>query len=130
MRITMGPRPNETLAGDCQSLKKAWNCILRGIGPAPDGAHRALDRLVILADRSMLPISIAPLVLQPKFEGGQFLLARVHPTYAAEAALSAPGRDNFGQPRWKYGKDHQAMLQDESRLFWEEPRDRAITPSK
>src|SRR4051812_22857416 len=68
MRIAMGPRPDETLARYCQSLEKAWNCILIGIGPAPDGVQRALNRLVILAYRSMLPISITSLVLQPKFE--------------------------------------------------------------
>src|SRR5262245_40269083 len=67
-RITVRPRPDETLARYRQPLKKAWNCILIGIGPAADGVHRALDRLVILAYRSMLPISITPLVLQPKFE--------------------------------------------------------------
>src|SRR5262245_12550622 len=68
MRITMGPRSNETLARDCQALEKAWNCILIGIGPAADGIRWTLDRRVILAYRPMLPISIASLVLQPTFE--------------------------------------------------------------
>src|SRR5438132_10189248 len=67
MRIPVWPRPDETLARCGQSLKKAWNCILIGIGPAADGVHRALDRRVILANRPMLPISITSLVLQPKF---------------------------------------------------------------
>src|SRR5260370_41438501 len=53
MRITMGPRPNETLARYAKSLKKAWNCVLIGIGPAADGVDRASDRLVIRADRAM-----------------------------------------------------------------------------
>src|SRR5262245_11240300 len=68
MRITMRPRPDETFARHRQSLEQAWNCILIGIGPAADGVYGALDRLVILAHRSMLPISITSLVLQPKFE--------------------------------------------------------------
>src|SRR4029453_7999274 len=57
MRITMGPRPDEAFTRYCQSLKKAWNCILISIGPTTDDIHRALDRIVILAARSMLPIS-------------------------------------------------------------------------
>src|SRR5437870_8268865 len=49
MRIPVCPRPDETLARYAQSLKKAWNCILVGIGPAADSVHGALDRGVILA---------------------------------------------------------------------------------
>jgi hypothetical protein len=73
MRITMGPRPDEALARYGQSLEEAWNCILIGIGPAADGIHGALDRLVILAYRSMLPIRITALVLQPKFEEQRYV---------------------------------------------------------
>src|SRR5215813_11620557 len=58
MRIAVGPRADQTLARCCQSLKKPWNCILIGIGPSADGVHGTLDRGVILADRSMLPIRI------------------------------------------------------------------------
>src|SRR5258707_6228988 len=68
MRIPVCPRPDETLARYAKSLKKARNCVLIGIGPAADGVHRALDRRVILAYRSMLPIRVTSLVLQPKFE--------------------------------------------------------------
>src|SRR3954470_20770385 len=68
MRIPVCPWSDEALARDRQSLEKAWNCILIGIGPAAHSVHRALDRLVILAYRSMLPISITSLVSQPKFE--------------------------------------------------------------
>src|SRR2546423_1041121 len=53
MRITMCPWPDETFAGCRQSLEQAWNCILIAVGPATDGVHGALDRLVILANRSM-----------------------------------------------------------------------------
>src|SRR5215831_18632703 len=68
MRIAVRPRPDETLARYAQSLEQAWNCILVGIGPTADGVHGALDRGVILADRSVLPITITSLVLQPSFE--------------------------------------------------------------
>src|SRR5262245_64863248 len=68
MRIAVGPWPDETLARYAQPLEQTWNCIRVGIGPAADGVHGASDRRVILADRSVLPIRIAPLVLQPKFE--------------------------------------------------------------
>src|SRR5215510_140184 len=61
MRITMGPRSDETLARYRQPLEQAWNCIRVAIGPTADGVDGALDRRVILADRSMLPIRIAPL---------------------------------------------------------------------
>src|SRR5262245_36945889 len=63
MRIPVGPRPDETLARYRQPLEQAWDCIRVGIGPAADRVHGALDRSVILADRSMLPIRITPLVL-------------------------------------------------------------------
>src|SRR5262245_58145442 len=52
MRITMRPRPDETLARYRQSLEQSWNCILVGVGPTTDGVNGALDRFVILADRS------------------------------------------------------------------------------
>src|SRR6266568_7113832 len=79
MRIPMCPRPDETLARHRQSLEKAWNCILIAIGPATDGVHRALDRLVILAYRSMLPIGITSLVLQPKLEEQRYALQALQP---------------------------------------------------
>ena len=62
MRIPVRPRPDQTLARRCQSLKQPWNCIRVGVGPAADGIHGALDRGVILADRSMLPIGVTSLV--------------------------------------------------------------------
>src|SRR6516162_5400527 len=66
MRIPVRPRPDEALASCRQSLKQAWDCVLIAISSAADGIDRALDCLVILAYRSMLPIGIPPLVLQPK----------------------------------------------------------------
>src|SRR5262245_37347967 len=51
VRITMCPRPYETLARHRQSFEKTWNCILISIGPATDGVHRTLDRLVVLTYR-------------------------------------------------------------------------------
>src|SRR5262245_27774665 len=79
MRIPMCPRPDEPLARNRQPLEKAWNRILIGIGPTADGVYGALDRLVILADRSMLPISIAPLVLQPELEEQRYVLQPLQP---------------------------------------------------
>src|SRR6266511_1371667 len=86
MRITVGPRPDEALARHRQSLKKAWNCILIGIGPTADGVHRALDRRGILAYRPMLPISITSLVLQPKFEEQPHVLQALQPHRAPAIA--------------------------------------------
>src|SRR5579863_4886532 len=67
MRISVRPRPDETFARSGQSLKQAGNCILIAVGPAADRIDRALDRSVILAYRSMFPISVASLMLQPGF---------------------------------------------------------------
>src|SRR5262249_27778068 len=64
MRIAVCPWPDETLAGDLQSLKQTRYCILITVGPTADGVDRALDRRIVLACRSMLPIQIAALVLQ------------------------------------------------------------------
>src|SRR3954469_13175937 len=68
MRIPVCPRSDQTLARYAQSFEQPWNCILVGIGPATDGVHGTLDRRVILADRSVLPIRIASLVPKPGFE--------------------------------------------------------------
>ena len=65
VRIGVPPWPDETLAGHLQSLEKARDCILITIGPTADGIDRALDRRVVLAYRSVLPIPIASLVPQP-----------------------------------------------------------------
>src|SRR5262249_23526328 len=73
------PWPDETLARYVQSLEQAWNCILIGIGPAADGVHGALDRRVILADRSVLPIRVTSLVLQPKLEEQRHVLEPLQP---------------------------------------------------
>src|SRR5262245_21255425 len=79
MRIAVRPRPDETLARSAQPLEQAWNCILIGIGPAADGVYGALDRRVILADRSMLPIRITSLVPQPSFEEQRHVLEALQP---------------------------------------------------
>src|SRR5207302_11242083 len=55
MRISMRPRPDEALARYRQPREQARNRILIGVGPAADGEHRALDRLVSYAYPSMLP---------------------------------------------------------------------------
>src|SRR5947208_2706185 len=79
MRIPVCPRPDETLARYRQSLQKSWNCVLIAVSPAAHGVHWALDRLVILANRPVLPISIASLVLQPKFEKQRYVLQALQP---------------------------------------------------
>src|SRR5215813_14677484 len=79
MRIAVRPRPDETLARYAQPLEQAWNCILVGIGPAADGVYGALDRRVILADRSALPIRVTSLVLQPKLEEQRHVLEALQP---------------------------------------------------
>src|SRR3954447_12268386 len=79
MRIPVCPRSDQTLARYAQSLEQAWNCILVGIGPAADGIYGTLDRRVILADRSVLPIPIASLVPQPRFEERRHVLEALPP---------------------------------------------------
>src|SRR5205085_459151 len=53
--------------------------ILIGVGPAADGVYRALDRRVILAYRSMLPVRVTSLVLQPKLEKQRYVLQALQP---------------------------------------------------
>src|SRR6516162_11366749 len=66
--ITVRPRPDQALARYGESLEQPRDCVLVGIGPAADGIDRALDRLVVLAYRAVLPVRIAPLVLKPQLE--------------------------------------------------------------
>src|SRR5580700_2343329 len=79
VRIGVCPWPDETLAGHLQSLEKARDCILITIGPTTDGIDRALDRCVVLAYRSVLPIRIASLVLQPIFQEQRYVLQALQP---------------------------------------------------
>src|SRR5215831_11435757 len=87
----MGPGPDEALARYGQSLEKAGNCILVGIGPAADGVHGTLDRRVILAYRSVLPISIMSLVLQPKFQEQRYVRQALQPH--RPPGIAPQGRD-------------------------------------
>ncbi len=75
----MRPRPDEALARHRQSLEQARNCVLIGVSPAADGVDRALDRFEILAYRSMLPVRIAALVLQPQLEEQRDVLQALQP---------------------------------------------------
>ncbi len=79
MRIGVRPWSDETLAGYRQSLKQARNCILIAIGPTTDRINRALDRRVVFAYRSVLPICIAPLVVQPIFLEQRYVLQALQP---------------------------------------------------
>src|SRR5271154_1233502 len=79
VRIGVCPWPDETLAGHLQSLEKARDCILITIGPTTDGIDRALDRCVVLAYRSVLPICVASLVLQPIFLEQRYVLEAPQP---------------------------------------------------
>src|SRR5262249_8960243 len=68
MRISMRPGSDESFARDFQSLEQARNGVLISVGPTADGVYRTLDRVIILAYRSVPPITVAPLMLQPMFE--------------------------------------------------------------
>src|SRR4029077_7567452 len=56
------------------------DCILVTIGPTTDGIDRAFDRCVVLAYRSVLPIPIASLVLQPIFLEQRYVLQALQPS--------------------------------------------------
>ena len=79
VRIGVRPRPDETLAGYLQSLEQARDCILITIGPTTDGIDRALDCCIVLAYRSVLPVGIASLVLQPIFLEQRYVLKALQP---------------------------------------------------
>src|SRR5579862_8420578 len=65
VRVGMCPWADETLTRYLESREQPRDRILITIRPTTDGIDRALDRCVVLAHRSVLPIRIAPLVLQP-----------------------------------------------------------------
>src|ERR1700751_2406470 len=75
----MRPRHDKTHARDLSSLTQTRNCILIAVGPTADGIDGALDRCVALAYRSVLPIRIASLVLQPIFLKQRCVLQALHP---------------------------------------------------
>src|SRR5262245_12103801 len=79
VRIPVRPRPDETLARCRQSIQETWNGTLVPTRPATDGVHRTLDRIVILAYRSMRPVRITSLVLQPRFEEQRYVLQALQP---------------------------------------------------
>ena len=60
----MGPWADQALARDAQMLAdvaRHWYSI----GPAADRVDRAFDRGVVLADRALAPVGVAPLMVQP-----------------------------------------------------------------
>ncbi len=64
-RVLMRPRPDQPLARRLQMLEQPRDRISIAVDPATDRVDRALDRGIVLADRSVLPVSIASLVAQP-----------------------------------------------------------------
>src|ERR1700751_4716142 len=98
MRIAVCPWPDETLAGHLQSLEKTRDCVLITVGPTTDGIDRALDRCVVLAPRSVLPIRIASLVLKPIFLEQRHVLQALQPDRPPAIA----------DQRWIGRKAHQA----------------------
>ncbi len=92
VRIGVCPWPDETLAGHLQLLEQARDCILITIGPATDRIDRALDRCVVLAYRSVLPIRIASLVLEANCPGTAVCSASALTTSLASYRRPAPDR--------------------------------------
>src|ERR1700683_147071 len=102
VRIGVRPWPDKTLAGHFQSLEQARDCILIAIGPTTDGIDRALDRRVVLAYRSVLPIGIASLVLHPIILKQRYVLQALQPHRAPTIA----------DQRWIGGKARQAEKEE------------------
>src|SRR5205085_2726878 len=61
----MGPGTDESLRRRLEIGQEPRHGVAIGIGPAADRIDRAFDRPVILADRAMAPIAVAPLMREP-----------------------------------------------------------------
>ena len=69
MRIGVCPWSDQALARHRQVLEQTRDGVGIAVGPAADREDRTLDRSVVLADRAVLPIVVAPLVPCPKSPG-------------------------------------------------------------
>ena len=65
MRILVRPGPDQPLARYVEPRQQAENGVAIAVGPAADGVHGAADAREVLADRAVLPVGIATLMLQP-----------------------------------------------------------------
>ena len=65
LRERMRPRPDQTQPWPRQARQQARHSFGIIVGPPADGINRNGDGRVILADRALLPIGIAALMLQP-----------------------------------------------------------------
>src|SRR6185312_154955 len=71
VRVLVRPRADQALGRRFQVGEQAGDGVGVGVGPAADGVGGGLDRAIVLADRAMLPIIVAQLVLQPGREEGR-----------------------------------------------------------
>src|SRR5438876_538947 len=65
MRVGVTPRADQALADPWMVLDEAKDRVAVAVGPSSHHEDRASDRSVVLADRALLPVVIATLVLEP-----------------------------------------------------------------
>lgn len=65
VRELVRPRADQSLAGHVDVLQQPGHRVGVPVGPAAGGQHRHLERGVVLADRGVPPVGVAPLVAQP-----------------------------------------------------------------
>ena len=83
-RVLVRPWANQRLAWCAQRSQQAQHRIAVAVGPAAHQIHRALDGGRVFADRAVLPVFVAPLVRQPRFNVWWRMLQPVEP-HAAPA---------------------------------------------
>src|SRR5690606_12328652 len=65
MGIAVGPGTDQALARHLEAGEKPQDRVGIAVGPAADRIDRALDGRVVLADRPVLPVGVAPLPAHP-----------------------------------------------------------------
>ena len=66
VRKEVRPRPDQALLRALQAREQARDRVRVAVRPAADRIDRAADGAVVLADRAVLPVVVAPLVLHPE----------------------------------------------------------------
>ena len=92
VRILVDPRADDPLGRNREVRHQMRDRIHVVVGPATDRQHRRFDRVIVLANRAMLPIGIARLMAGPERRKERLVLKPLDPILAPIVAQHRVGR--------------------------------------
>src|SRR5579859_1533128 len=116
VRELMTPGADQALARHLQSFEQSGDSVGVAVRPTPNRVNRALDRRVVFAHRSVLPVAVAPLMLEPiddpRADHIQSLAPQVAPTVAHKPRIGWPRRaaEHDKSPRRVFRQQTTALV--------------------